>query len=212
MSLLWGYRMNVRAIVLVLALSSLISTFVGSYLYYHSEREAAIKEAEVEFATRSTLLHEHVTRLISSDAMAARSLALFEEVQQALEKPTPERLLQANRILDHFCTGLNYDACYLMDAHGNAIASSNRHRPDSFVGNNYSFRPYFKAGMQGLSRVYMALGVTSGQRGLYFSHPVYLPGSSQPLGVAVIKSSADKLEQEMFGRIAELRSWCTPVA
>jgi two-component system, cell cycle sensor histidine kinase and response regulator CckA len=190
--------MNVRAIVLVLALSSLISTFVGSYLYYHSEREAATKEAEVEFASRSTMLHEHLARRISTDSMAARSLSLFEEVQQALDTPTPERLQQANRILDHFASGLDYDACYVMDRDGNTVASSNRHRADSFVGQNYSFRPYFIAGMQGLPRVYMAVGVTSRQRGVYFSHPVYLPDRPQAVGIAVIKSSADKLEQEML--------------
>lgn len=190
--------MNVRAIVLVLALSSLISTSIGSYLYYHSAKEAALKEAEVEFRNRSALLHEHIFRLISGDKMAARSLALFEELGLALAKQDVQSLSQAYRVLDHFATGLGYDACYLMDSDGNTIASSNRSRKDSFVGKNYAFRPYFKSSIRGEPDVYLAVGVTSRQRGLYFSHPVYLAHSNKVEGVAVIKASVDRLEKEML--------------
>ena len=190
--------MNVRAIVLVLALSSLISTSVGSYLYYNSARQASIRAAEVEFANKSKLLHEHVSRSISTDARAANGLALFEELQEALLKQDLETLSHANRVLDHFASGLSYDACFLMDRNGTTIASSNRNRSDSFVGNNYSFRPYFQTSMQGLPSVYMAVGVTSGVRGLFFSHPVKLSGSSEVMGVAVIKASVENLVKEIL--------------
>jgi hypothetical protein len=41
------------------------------------------------------------------------------------------------------------------------------------VDKNFSFRPYFKKAIAGKSATYLALGTTSGKRGVYYSHPVY---------------------------------------
>jgi C4-dicarboxylate-specific signal transduction histidine kinase len=49
-----------------------------------------------------------------------------------------------------------------MDHEGNTIASSNRNNPDSFVGQNFDFRPYFQQAIQGIPATYLALGTTSG--------------------------------------------------
>lgn len=59
-----------------------------------------------------------------------------------------------------------------MDLNGSTVASSNRNDPDSFVGENFSFRPYWKQAIGGTPATYMALGVTSGKRGVFYSHPV----------------------------------------
>jgi PAS domain S-box-containing protein len=87
-----------------------------------------------------------------------------------------------------------------MDSSGKTIASSNRNQTDSFVGQNYSFRPYFVEAIQGRPSIYLAVGVTSGIRGLYFSHPVYREDGSRPIGVAVIKVSTHDLDSE-FSRV-----------
>ena len=52
--------------------------------------------------------------------------------------------------------------------------------------------------MQGKPAVYMALGVTSKKRGVYFSHPVYGKGKDRPLGVAVLKSSVEGIEKDLM--------------
>src|SRR5690554_7596418 len=62
---------------------------------------------------------------------------------------------------------------YLMDLTGMTIAANNFGQPDTFVGNNYAFRPYFsEAVATGESVAYFALGKISSERGLYFTHPV----------------------------------------
>ncbi|MDH3558192.1 MAG: transcriptional regulator, partial [Deltaproteobacteria bacterium] len=43
---------------------------------------------------------------------------------------------------------------------------------------------------------YMALGITSKKRGVYYSHPVYGEGGNTPIGVAVIKASIEPVEEE----------------
>jgi C4-dicarboxylate-specific signal transduction histidine kinase len=61
-----------------------------------------------------------------------------------------------------------YLAVYLMDTNGNTLVSTD----PSFVGKNYSFRSYFKQAMNDNPSVDVAVGVTSGEMGFYFSHPV----------------------------------------
>jgi PAS domain S-box-containing protein len=82
-----------------------------------------------------------------------------------------------------------------MDGAGKTIASSNRNTKDSFVGHDYAFRPYFIDAIKGRPGVYLAVGVTSGMRGIFFSHPVYLPEGGLPIGVAVIKASTRELDK-----------------
>ena len=84
-----------------------------------------------------------------------------------------------------------------MDSSGKTIASSNRNDQDSFVGHNYSFRPYFTEAIKGKPVIYMALGLTSGSRGIFVSHPVYSAAGGQPIGVVVIKASARELDKAL---------------
>ncbi|MDQ7785689.1 MAG: PAS domain S-box protein [Desulfomonilaceae bacterium] len=188
--------MTLRRIVALLALFALLSSSIGGYLYYRSAKDAAIREAEGELAVRTQLLADRLARLISANEMEVRALALFEELQEALLNTSPATVSQADRILDHFVAGLGDDVCYLLDRNGTAIASSNRLKPDSFVGRSYSFRPYFRDALDGKPSKYLALGETSGVRGLYFGHPVYQPGNSTPIGVAVVKAPIEGVQRE----------------
>ncbi len=77
------------------------------------------------------------------------------------------------------------------------MASSNRHDPDSFVGQNFSFRPYFQKAIKGWPTAYLALGTTSQKRGIYNSCPIYGNAAEDPIGVAVIKSSIDVIENRL---------------
>jgi C4-dicarboxylate-specific signal transduction histidine kinase len=51
-----------------------------------------------------------------------------------LENTNPETLKEANALLDLYKKRLDVDTCYLIDMHGNTIASSNRDEPDSLWG------------------------------------------------------------------------------
>ncbi|MCX5863363.1 MAG: PAS domain S-box protein [Deltaproteobacteria bacterium] len=192
--------MNVRTIVLILAIFALLSTATGGYLQYHSARESAAREIKRELTNTSEALKDNVLDLILLNQSQARILAGFEQIRDVLLNQNPEALLQANLILDHFAENLAYDIGYLMDSSGKTIASSNRNQTDSFVGHNYSFRPYFIEAIQGRPSTYLAVGVTSGIRGIYFSQPVYGADGSRPIGVAVIKVSTQGLDSE-FSRV-----------
>ena len=57
--------MNVRTIVLILALLSLISTATGGYLYYYSAQKSAVKETERELVQTADDLKDEIDELIS---------------------------------------------------------------------------------------------------------------------------------------------------
>ena len=104
----------------------------------------------------------------------------------ALAGRTLQNIHQANAFLDVFSKTLPESVCYLMDLQGLTIASSNRDRPDSFLGRSYAFRPYFQQAIQGSAGRYWALGVTSNELGYYASFPVR-DHTGKIVGVAVIK-------------------------
>ncbi|MEK6779610.1 MAG: ATP-binding protein [Candidatus Deferrimicrobiota bacterium] len=92
----------------------------------------------------------------------------------------------ANSALDRYSKASSGLVCYVLDNSGKTIASSNRDRPDSFVGKSYAFHPYFKDAISGKPAWYFALGVNTGERGYYAGVPVR-GAAPDPIGVAVIK-------------------------
>lgn len=82
---------------------------------------------------------------------------------------------------------------YLLDPQGTTIAASNWQRPQSFLGRNFNFRPYFQQAKQGNAGRYFALGTTSLQRGYYFSYPVFQ--QDKLLGIVVVKVDLANIEQ-----------------
>jgi PAS domain S-box-containing protein len=127
-----------------------------------------------------------------------KSLAGLKELKRSLASKDAIAHAETNEILDRFKDTLKTDVIYLMDRNGNTVASSNRDAVDSFVGNNYGFRPYFQQAMKGIPSVYVAVGVTSKKRGIYFSHPVYGKEKDGPLGVAVVKGSVELIEKALI--------------
>ena len=99
--------------------------------------------------------------------------------------------------MDRSRSTLDAAVCYLMDRNGKTIASSNRNAPDSFVGQSYAFRPYFKQAIKGITGRYLPseslprhLGITSAVR-------CALPAGKANLGVAVVKVSLQNVTQEL---------------
>ena len=189
--------MRLRLILMVLSLLTFLSTSIGGYLYYHNLKESALLEAEQQAEVRVEMLRINLSAKISENTRPARVLAGIPEIVRALENPRPAPLGHANQVLDHFNQNLEADVCYLMDHSGLTVASSNRDDRDSFVGHNFDFRPYFTRAMQHAPATYLALGTTSGIRGVYSSCPVYGTNRTIPLGVVVVKAPIERIEEEL---------------
>ncbi|RZW08825.1 MAG: sensor histidine kinase [Rhodobacteraceae bacterium] len=91
---------------------------------------------------------------------------------------------------------------YLMDIGGTTIAASNYRKETSFVGRNYSYRPYFREALGGGLGRFFARGTTSGQRGYFFAAPVL--DQTRIVGVLAIKFLSDPFEASWQGGGSEI--------
>lgn len=113
-------------------------------------------------------------------------IAQDRRIRSALEHANKSAVLgEANRYLERINQILGTETVYTMNEHGLTLTSSNWNKPDSFVGDNYAFRPYFiDAVRQGVGKFY-GVGIASGKAGYYIAYPI--KSDQDLLGVITIK-------------------------
>lgn len=121
-------------------------------------------------------------------------LSQDRDVISALSSRSGSMLQLVNRKLESLIPGTRSAVIYLLDADGVALASSNWREPTSFVGTNYSFRPYYTRAVIAGEAEHYALGTVSKRPGLYISKRI--DGPLGLLGVIVVKLEFDELEAD----------------
>ncbi len=116
-----------------------------------------------------------VTRLLSGTAECDN-----EEILNTLD--TVRRLFDSSLV-------------YITDKDGTVTACTPFDGGKTLTGNNYSFRPYIQSALRGESTVYPALGVTTDERGLYFSNPVKKDLSGEIIGIIIVKIGLEKIDE-----------------
>jgi two-component system, NtrC family, C4-dicarboxylate transport sensor histidine kinase DctB len=121
-------------------------------------------------------------------------LAQNEEVGLLLADPSDAgRVAAMNLWLSRTNALIEASDVYVIDLDGDTIAASNHDQADSFIGQNFSYRPYFTEARDGGMGRYFALGTTSGVRGYYFASPVR-DVDGRVLGVVALKVGVDEIE------------------
>lgn len=103
----------------------------------------------------------------------------------------PRAVEAANRYLETVAAHAGAAELFLINAQGITIASSNWAREGSFVGQDYSFRPYFTQAMQAGRGQFYAIGVTTGVPGYFLATRIT---SGMVRGVLVVKVDLRPLE------------------
>lgn len=186
-----------RFFILFFALLAVLISGVAGYGYYVTNRDLAFKAAHDEATFHLEIVRVHVLADLERHAKAVRALASFHGLQDVLQDRSPATVERVNGFLRYLKQTLEADVCYVLDRNGTAIAASNSGEAESFIGKNYAFRPYFQEAITGRDTIYPGLGVTSGKRGIYFAHPLYLPAAAEPAGVIVVKDSTTALDSEL---------------
>ncbi len=115
-----------------------------------------------------------------------------------MTRPRDRRLRGAvNSYLKEINELLKSSDIYVITPDGNTIAASNYDGPTSFVGENFSYRPYFQDALKGDQSRFYALGTTSLKRGYYFGAPVRVGGEIR--GVIVFKVDIETIEASWQG-------------
>jgi two-component system C4-dicarboxylate transport sensor histidine kinase DctB len=140
------------------------------------QQQAAARAERTANALGDTLeRYESLSYLVASHPLVA----------EALDTGSPDALARADRYLADANAHAHADVSYIIRADGRCMAASNWDRPDSFVGSQYRFRPYFIDAMQTQVGRFFGIGTVSGVPGYYISQPVRRDG--RIVGVAVLK-------------------------
>lgn len=175
-----------------------LSWYLGSV-----QRESLLDELELQVRQELDLYVSHLEGQLDHYAFLPPLLAGDFRLQSLLIAPkNREQQEQVNDFLSHVNEIAGSLDVYLMDVNGVTLAASNWRDALTFVGSNFSFRPYFIDAMRGKAGRYYALGTTSRRRGYYFSYPV--GDADEPQGVVVVKIDIDTLEHNWRKKDTEL--------
>lgn len=125
-------------------------------------------------------------------------IADHDDIKQLVSDPgNPALRDAANTYLKEINSLLESSDIYVMRMNGDTIAASNYDGPTSFVGENFSYRPYFQDAVAGRQARFYALGTTSLKRGYYFASPIRVNNTVS--GVIVFKVDIDSIEASWKG-------------
>ncbi len=189
-------RFVVSAVFSVVAV--LVMLFVGWVIVDYNGKRVAKEEASARYLKVNIFVQFFdmiVAKLDTIEAMASSPQLRESLFDISEERNVEEGLALINERADRYRLAVGAEVCYVMDADGNTVASSNRKAPDSFVGKNYSFRPYFQQALTGVRGIYLAKGVTSLERGIYVSYPVFDLKNEHIIGAVAAKATLIDLER-----------------
>ncbi len=170
-------------VVLAISIASISSYFF--LVQYFSKQEALQTEKTAVFFSRT--IDDALRRLEHLPFVISQNPAVVD----ALVNNNGDEL---NSILKSFADRANADHIFLMDLNGQTVAASNYESPDSFVGNYYPFRPYFRDAILGKTGRFFAIGATTGEPGYFISAPVY-DHFGNIFGAIVVKTGLASLNQ-----------------
>ena len=169
----------------------LVLTF---WITWSASWQQSLRELELGNQQYLEQFSGHLDSRLSRFRFLPQLVAKNRLLSDLLKSPGNLSNVQAvNRFLEEVNQITGASDTYLMNAAGLTVAASNWRKELTFVGQNFSFRPYFELAMQGRVGHYFALGATSKQRGYYFSYPVRRSAST--VGVLVIKMDLANIEQ-----------------
>lgn len=143
---------------------------------------------------RLDLYTASLEREIGKYAFLPGTLGLERDVLDLLRRPADDKLAPSvNAYLEQLNDRAGTLSIYVIDTAGHVVASSNWRRADSFIGEDLSFRPYFREAMASGNGRFFGIGTTRGEPGYYLAST--LADDSRTLGVAVIKVSLEQLEK-----------------
>jgi len=186
----------------LLAVFGLVATILVSD---HYARSRAVLDLGKEAEASSELLASALTRELEKYRLASLVLAQDADAIRILQTQKKQDRDAFNTKLEDLSREMGAAAIYLLNADGTTMAASNWRTPQSFVGQNYRFRPYFRQAVIDGSFEQFALGTVSRRPGLYIARRLQRGGA--PLGVIVAKVEFDALEAEW--RSAGLSAFAT---
>lgn len=174
------------SIVIVLAMTVLLAitaTYLGaSRLLTAQARSIALGQHALYLRSLNETIeqHQHLPFILAQNQLLTEDIAGDDG-------------LFLNETLRGFSEAAGLEAVYIMTPGGDVVATSNFAAPDSFLGQNYGFRPYFRGALDGQYTDYFAIGATTGRPGYFVAGPL-IASNGDLIGVIAIKLDISELQ------------------
>lgn len=184
----WGIGSLWGKVAAVAVVCLLVLVFFTARSYFES---AELQRAQSRVTLyRSTLIsalerYQHLPFVLAHDPFVLRGA----------EGIGRDRL---NRRLASFAAEADLDAIYLMDRSGLTVAASNHDQELTFLNQNYGFRPYFRAALDGERGQFFGIGATTSRPGFFIAEPVR-NADGAIVGVVALKLDLSGLERAWAG-------------
>ncbi|MBB3612530.1 ATP-binding protein [Rhizobium sp. BK602] len=180
---------------LILALVLAILCVGMPALVQDMTRKYGLREAAVQSHERLKLISATLSTRIERFRYLPDVVARSSEIEDLFRSGMAQaKRPDINRFLARLADASGAVALYVTDTTGLAIASSNYDTPDSFVGHDYSYRPYFRDAMANGNGGYYAIGATTGQPGYFLSVPIKV--DDRVVGVSIVKIDLLPVEKQ----------------
>ncbi|MBB3612421.1 two-component system C4-dicarboxylate transport sensor histidine kinase DctB [Rhizobium sp. BK602] len=188
------HRYSILAGLCLLSVVCYGAIFPGRELATRSYMDEASLQAASALRLAVSALAGHLSRYEPLPEL----IADHDDIKQLVSDPDNPALRDAANI---YLKGINRllesSDIYVMKMDGDTIAASNYDGSTSFVGENFSYRPYYQEAASGEQARFYALGTTSLKRGYYFASPIRVDGTIR--GVIVFKVDIDTIEASWKG-------------
>jgi two-component system C4-dicarboxylate transport sensor histidine kinase DctB len=182
--------------LLVLTIGFVIAVVLATYVLAGKKASNDIREAGERQLQIIALDLESVLEKFESLPFA---LGFQADVGQALAHPDDVAVIKRlDLTLQSIQRQSKVVAIYMLDRNGKTLASSNWDQPFSFVGRDFSFRPYFLEAVKGNAGRFYGIGNATNEPGYFIAQPIYPIGATHasvaPIGVMAVKIDLAEFE------------------
>jgi two-component system C4-dicarboxylate transport sensor histidine kinase DctB len=164
-----------------------------AWLAYQRAERNAIERQRLAAGQRLATYAGSLDNLLAKYDFLPGTLELNKDVIGLLQHPDDMALrADVNLYLEQLNRLSRSTTMYLVNLNGRTQAASNWRQPDSFVGDDVSFRPYVRDALRRTPGGFYGVGTTRAEPGYFFAHGIYHAGKM--LGVATVKVNIEQLE------------------
>lgn len=182
-------RPGILLVLVATVILATTATFFGAWSLFERQTVSVAQSQKALYlrSLNETLKqHQHLPFILTHNPLIREKVARGEAQD-------------LNEILHGVAVAANLEAVYVMSLAGDVLAASNFSSPSSFLGQNYSFRPYFQQAVRGTRSDYFAIGATTGRPGYFVAEPLRA-ASGDTIGIIAIKLDMSELQSAWVER------------
>ncbi len=181
--------------IILISIALLVSYFLAKNNAQNKLQQAVTTQLQQVVNELEIILerHAYLPALIADDQAIIDYMDLQKNPKNTEDDESHDaQLARINSSLELTANTSGASSIFLMQLDGKTVASSNWFTPHTFIGKNFSYRPYFQQAKQNILGRYYGVGAVSGERGYFFARAIH--NAEKMLGVVVVKVAMDDIE------------------